>query len=885
MAEKILTAKVRLDAKDAEKALENLAKKIQNIESKIKQLSNNNKLETQLNKQAVAAEKVKQETTKTAIQQEKLNQAAQKTTQEVHKTAVAEERVKQATMRTEALQSKLANIHTKTQVKITTIVGKVRAWASGQKNINLLSSQTNNVLGSITSKLKRIASIYFGIMGAKYAINATDTITKAENKLNYLSAGQLGDVGYNADGSYSNKTLSMTQDAMDKMYASSQKVRMGYGAMMSNVSKMMTLAPDAFQGQTDNAIRFQEIMAESYALGGASAEEMSTSMYQLTQALGAGTLAGDELRSVREGAPLAYKAIEEFAQGIYNTDASLKELGADGKITSDMVVAAIMDMGKEADKAFSKTTQTFEQTWEQIKNAALYAFDPVGDKLRKVLAEAIDAGLIQKIEKAFVMIANTILWILDKIEIAIKWISKNWEKIKPIVVGVLSVIVATFIVLGVIAVSTAIKTAIAWIAANAPLLLIILTLAVVIYMFYQVMTGAMTMSEFLVKCAFIIGLAFLMVGIIINSIPMIIIGVLLLVSAVVWNFFAEICGYANVAVKWIVNAWLWLCNVMCGIGLWIEAVFHNCIEGIKDGFFGCVEWTKALFGNLGTWFRNLGTAISNLFGAVGDNIGISFSNAWTWARNTFWEFVADVIDGVGRLEPVINGIAGLLGKDGVNFGSLSNGIRGKKGEYKEFVDIGSAWSSGMNTYSYVDMTDAYSNAYQGDYWDLSEAWNTGYHYNDVFKDGWVTDAYNSGFEWGSNVKNKVDGFLDKSGNNVVDTIKDKLGGASEYLANVFGGDGLEFPNKGNSGLSSDLGDILDGVNNIDDNTKLTADDLKYLRDVANMEWRKEFTTAEIHVEMNNNNTVNGDSDLDGLVTKLTEKLYEELDAVANGVYA
>ena len=36
--------------------------------------------------------------------------------------------------------------------------------------------------------------------------------------------------------------------------------------------------------------------------------------------------------------------------------------------------------------------------------------------------------------------------------------------------------------------------------------------------------------------------------------------------------------------------------------------------------------------------------------------------------------------------------------------------------------------------------------------------------------------------------------------------------------------------------------------------------------------------------MSNYNTINGDSDIDGIVTKLTDKLYEELDYVANGVY-
>jgi hypothetical protein len=92
--------------------------------------------------------------------------------------------------------------------------------------------------------------------------------------------------------------------------------------------------------------------------------------------------------------------------------------------------------------------------------------------------------------------------------------------------------------------------------------------------------------------------------------------------------------------------------------------------------------------------------------------------------------------------------------------------------------------------------------------------------------------------------------------------------------------------------SAMLGDIPTNLKDTAGNTgkmanamDLAEEDLEYLRKIADMEWRKEFTTAEIKVDMSNYNTVNGDSDLDGIVTKLSQKLYEELDMVANGVYA
>ena len=127
--------------------------------------------------------------------------------------------------------------------------------AKGYKN----AASATSVL---TKNLRTLASTYIGIMGLKAVATASDTITSAENKLNSLPGGNQAD----------------TQASMDKMYAAAQRSRSDYAGMMSNVSKTMTLAPDAFQNNIDNAIRFQEIMAKAYTVGGASAAEASSSM-------------------------------------------------------------------------------------------------------------------------------------------------------------------------------------------------------------------------------------------------------------------------------------------------------------------------------------------------------------------------------------------------------------------------------------------------------------------------------------------------------------------------------------------------------------------------------------------------------------------------------
>ena len=66
---------------------------------------------------------------------------------------------------------------------------------------------------------------------------------------------------------------------------------------------------------------------------------------------------------------------------------------------------------------------------------------------------------------------------------------------------------------------------------------------------------------------------------------------------------------------------------------------------------------------------------------------------------------------------------------------------------------------------------------------------------------------------------------------------------------------------------------------------MAEEDLEYLRKLADMEWKKEFTTANITVDMKNNNTINNQGDLDGWLGVLSDKLYEELGMVADGVYS
>ena len=173
-----------------------------------------------------------------------------------------------------------------------------------------------------------------------------------------------------------------TASIMDKVYQASERSRGSYTDMLDSVAKLNMLAKDSFSSN-DEAIAFVEQLNMQFKLSGASVGEVSSAMTQLTQAMAAGRLQGDEFNSIMENAPMLAQAIsQEMGVPI----GQLKELGSEGAITAEVIKNALFNSADETQAKFNEMPMTFQEVGQQLSNAMFQAFQPVMEELSSMTA-------------------------------------------------------------------------------------------------------------------------------------------------------------------------------------------------------------------------------------------------------------------------------------------------------------------------------------------------------------------------------------------------------------------------------------------------------------------------------------------------------------------
>lgn len=292
----------------------------------------------------------------------------------------------------------------------------IRNANNEQQKFNNSIRGGNNSANGLLSTIKKIAVAAGGIAGINKVLNISDELASTKARLNLL----VDDGG--------------SVDVLEqKIMASAQRSRSAYFDTASAVAKLGLNAGNAFNGDMDQVIAFMEQVNKQFVIGGATAQEQSNAMIQLTQAMAAGALRGEELNSILDGAPGIARAIEKY-MGI--AEGSIKTVAQEGKVTAEVVKNAMFAMADETNAKFDSMPKTWAQIWAGMKNQALSMFAPILTKINQIgnstKFQKVTTGLINGLA-AVANVASSALDIL--IAIASVFVD-NWGIIQPLVLGI-----------------------------------------------------------------------------------------------------------------------------------------------------------------------------------------------------------------------------------------------------------------------------------------------------------------------------------------------------------------------------------------------------------------------------------------------------------------
>ena len=551
-----------------------------------------------------------------------------------------------------------------------------------QEQFNQEISAGTQQANELTNTIKRAVAAYVSIQSVGKALNISGELATTTARLDLM-----------------NDNLQSTQELTNMVYAAAQDARGSFGDMASNVAKLGTLAGDAFSSSAE-IVAFANQLNKQMKLSGASTEEASSAMLQLTQSLAKGTLNGDELTSVMENGSMVIQTIADY-MGV--TQGEIKDLAADGQVTSDIIIAAMLGAADETNAAFATLPLTWSDIWQNIKNAALVAFQPVLQRINDFANSTVVQNFANGVIEAMAVISNVVLNIFDLIGTVGGFIADNWSIISPIIYGVIGALAVYAAYLGIvkgIEIASAAASMIHSLAMSAKI-------AVMAALTGQTMAATAAQMGYngaLYACPVV-------------WIIMLLIALIAIIFAVC-NAIAKMTGVAN-----------------SGFGV----------------IMGCIFTVGALFKNLGLTVANIALGIGNAIAALASNMMTAFHNAICSVQSWFYNLLSTALS-------VIEGICSALNKlpfvefDYSGISSAADDYAAKAseaaGNKEDYQSISDAFNEGFTTF------DAFQDGWASDAFNAGAAWGDGiadkvsnFSLSDVFGQTDIPNVgdYTSGF--------------------------------------------------------------------------------------------------------------------------------------------
>ncbi|RDT54011.1 phage tail tape measure protein [Escherichia coli] len=253
-----------------------------------------------------------------------------------------------------------------------------KTMEQGGKQAAAVTRETQRSIAALNAELVSVKSTATGLAGAFAGAFATHQLIQYADTWNQLS-GRLRLASTGAEDFAA---------AQRSLMAISQRTGTSFEANATLYARIASSLRDAGYASADVA-KVTETVATSLKLSGASTEEASSVITQLSQALGSGVLRGEEFNAIMENGGRLAKLL---ADGMKTTVGGLRNMAQNGQLTTDKIVPLLTNV-ELLRKEFEMLPASISGSAQKVQNSFMAWVGGANDALgaSTALAGALDS--------------------------------------------------------------------------------------------------------------------------------------------------------------------------------------------------------------------------------------------------------------------------------------------------------------------------------------------------------------------------------------------------------------------------------------------------------------------------------------------------------------
>lgn len=221
------------------------------------------------------------------------------------------------------------------------------------QGFNRAESAVNKTTKTMSNAVKGFIAAYAGISAidaGKEFVRLSDAAKNIDSRLKLVT-----------------KSTQELSKAQSELFKISQNASIEFESTVDLYSRMARSTRDLNVSQED-LLKVTDTISKALVVSGGEAASMNAALTQLSQGFASGTLRGEELNSVIEQTP---RLAEAIATGMGISLGALRDVASQGKLTSEVLIKAILSQSQVLNEESSQIAQTAEKTQVKILNSLI----------------------------------------------------------------------------------------------------------------------------------------------------------------------------------------------------------------------------------------------------------------------------------------------------------------------------------------------------------------------------------------------------------------------------------------------------------------------------------------------------------------------------------